>query len=831
MTSSFALSQVFLFLFGFGGLGLPLGMPPAPEDPLLANVAPEECLFYASWAGMAAPNPQSSNPTERLLAEPEVRQFVAEVDRQIRKAVGHAAEKEDPRARALIQDGSRWARVLLTHPAAVCVSQVKMGVKGPDVRAAAVVNLGEEAAEVRASLERQQKAFLGEAADTVQIEGSDWHRLKLDPAAPPIVWGLKGKYLFVGVGEGSIEDALKRARAGSPPNWLTAIGKQLPIPRRSTVSYINVKAIADLALPMAGQEAGAVVQALGLGNVTNVASVTGLDETGFVSKTLIGLDGDPAGLLGLVAEKPLTAADLRPIPRDATIGLAARIDAAGVLDAVQSIVAKIEPRAGEELSRELKRIADHMGIDLREDLLKPLGDVWCLYNAPSEGGLVITGLTLVVPVRDAERLAKTHARLLDQAQEALRRDDPRSRRGASIVQSEVAGRKMWHLLARDEDFPLAPAWCLTDKELIVALFPQNVKAYLTRGADYRSLAEAKGVADALEGENGPAKLAYQDTAALFEMVYPLLQIGAKYLVAEAAREGLELDLASLPSAASIRRHLRPGVTMVRRTPAGIEVSARQTLPGGSVGASAPLAIALLLPAVQSAREAARRSQSMNNLKQIALAMHNHHDAYRKLPAAYSVDKEGKPLLSWRVHILPFVESQALYRQFRLDEPWDSEHNKKLIERMPATYRSPNSRAEPGKTNYLAVRGKNMMFTGEKGTSFADIVDGLSNTAMVVEAGDRSAVIWTKPDDFEPSEENPTKGLLGLRPGGFNVALGDGSVRFLSQNIDPKVLWALFTRNGGEVIDYDALNRPARPRPMRPRETTPRKAEAPDARGE
>ncbi|MCL4191413.1 MAG: DUF1559 domain-containing protein, partial [Thermoguttaceae bacterium] len=105
-------------------------------------------------------------------------------------------------------------------------------------------------------------------------------------------------------------------------------------------------------------------------------------------------------------------------------------------------------------------------------------------------------------------------------------------------------------------------------------------------------------------------------------------------------------------------------------------------------------VALLLPAVQAAREAARRSQSMNNLKQIGLAMHNYYDSYRTLPAQANYDPQGKPLLSWRVQLLPFLEQQALYAQFHQDEPWDSAHNKTLIDKMPPVYRSASSKSPP-----------------------------------------------------------------------------------------------------------------------------------------
>jgi hypothetical protein len=231
---------------------------------------------------------------------------------------------------------------------------------------------------------------------------------------------------------------------------------------------------------------------------------------------------------------------------------------------------------------------------------------------------------------------------------------------------------------------------------------------------------------------------------------------------------------------------------------------RQTLPGGNVGASAPLAIALLLPAVSSARDAARRMQSMNNMKQIALAMHNYHDTHRAFPASYSADADGKPLLSWRVHVLPFIEHLELYKQFHLDEPWDSPHNKALISQMPEVYRSPSSSGEPGMSNYLGVAGDDGVFArpenGNKtGTRMSQIVDGTSNTLMTVEVPDESAVIWTKPGDFTPDATNPLAGLLGFRKGGFLGGMTDGSVRFISEDIDGGTLKLLFTKSDGQPV--------------------------------
>jgi prepilin-type N-terminal cleavage/methylation domain-containing protein len=211
-------------------------------------------------------------------------------------------------------------------------------------------------------------------------------------------------------------------------------------------------------------------------------------------------------------------------------------------------------------------------------------------------------------------------------------------------------------------------------------------------------------------------------------------------------------------------------------------------------------IGLLLPAVQAAREAARRMQCSNNLKQIGLALHNYADTYNNtFPPAYTTDKSGKPGLSWRVLILPYLEEQDLYKQFHLDEPWDSEHNKALVAKIPRVYVSPNYAGPPGRTNYLGIGGERGVLGGKNGVSFAQIIDGSSNTIMVVEASNASAVEWTKPDPFVPDTANPTKGLTGLRPGGFNALFADASVRFIAEKITPQLLNALFTYNGGEAV--------------------------------
>jgi Protein of unknown function (DUF1559) len=214
-------------------------------------------------------------------------------------------------------------------------------------------------------------------------------------------------------------------------------------------------------------------------------------------------------------------------------------------------------------------------------------------------------------------------------------------------------------------------------------------------------------------------------------------------------------------------------------------------------------VGLLLPAVQAARQAAQRMDSSNNLKQLGLAMHNYESAYRTLPATAILEKgTGKPLLSWRVAMLPFIEQAGLYNQFHLDEPWDSEHNIKLLEMMPATYQHKAKKVKPGHTVYLAPVNEETMLRKDELAKFAQITDGTSNTIMLVEAGEEAAVPWTKPDDLDIDFENLLDVIEKLKssagPEIFQACFGDGSVRAISINIDMDVLKALLTRAGGEV---------------------------------
>ncbi len=152
-------------------------------------------------------------------------------------------------------------------------------------------------------------------------------------------------------------------------------------------------------------------------------------------------------------------------------------------------------------------------------------------------------------------------------------------------------------------------------------------------------------------------------------------------------------------------------------------------------------------------------------------------------------------------ILPYVEQQKLYGEFKLDEAWDSPHNKKLLTTIPKCYVVPGiKQTAPGYTYYQGFFGKGGLFEGKRGTNLRDITDGTSNTFMIVEAG--KDVPWTKPEDIPFDPAKPLPKLGGLHKGGFYAALCDGSVRFISDKVSEKTLKAAVTRNGGEAMGKD-----------------------------
>jgi prepilin-type processing-associated H-X9-DG protein len=214
-------------------------------------------------------------------------------------------------------------------------------------------------------------------------------------------------------------------------------------------------------------------------------------------------------------------------------------------------------------------------------------------------------------------------------------------------------------------------------------------------------------------------------------------------------------------------------------------------------------VPLLLPALQQGREAARRAQCANNLRQIGLALHNYAEVNGALPPAFVADENGKPMHSWRVLILPYLDQQLLYDSYNFSEPWDGPNNSRLLSQMPAAYRCPSDPGSTGGTHtaYAGVFGEHSIFRGSKPVKWRDITDGTSNTLLVGES-DGAGIPWLKPDDIDV-ELHPSigdvNGFSSHHTGGVQFLMADGSVHFILQTTNPQTLKALFTRDTGDAV--------------------------------
>jgi hypothetical protein len=167
-------------------------------------------------------------------------------------------------------------------------------------------------------------------------------------------------------------------------------------------------------------------------------------------------------------------------------------------------------------------------------------------------------------------------------------------------------------------------------------------------------------------------------------------------------------------------------------------------------------------------------------------------------------KDGKPLHSWRVLLLPYLDQEDLYQQFKLDQPWDSPHNIQLLPRIPPAYCPP-----PGKISTLPAYhtichvfvGPGTAFEGPRGLKVPDdFPDGTSQTLSLVEAGE--PVPWTKPQELPYAADQPLPDLKGIFPDGFRARWVDASSCFVRKDVSEAALRAAITRNGGETIGAD-----------------------------
>lgn len=570
---------------------------------------------------------------------------------------------------------------------------------------------------------------------------------------------------------------------------------------------------------------GDLLEGLGLSSLEAAVTRTGYKDRAAWAEASLIAPGPRKGLLALLDQPTFTIADLPPLPPKPLTVLATGIDAGAIYDRLvgvfKDVSAKVEPQAVDQFDQGLAQVEGQLGFSIRQDLLGPLKGVMVL-AADGGGSQSIDSILMSLQVSDEPRFKSTLKKVFDMAAAA-------SNDAVAFETITKYGREMAVMRIRQAPI-VVPTICIDKKFAHIGLLPQAVEMALLRtDGKLPGWKPAGDTADALKLM--PAKMtgfSYSDAPMMYGRLIgqaPLL-LGFIQMGMVQLNPGMEFPLKAedLPPSELVAAPLFPNISVSTIDQEGAKSYSRNSLPGSEVFISTAglgVGAALLLPAVQQAREAARRTQSKNNLKQLMLAIHNFESTFGHLPPGTMPNAALQPeeRISWLASLLPYVELGPLYNQMDQKSAWDQGANEAISQTPLTVFVHPTMTGQaPAMSNYVGIAGlgaegptldaknpKAGAFAYEKKRGFRDVADGLSNTAFVAETNRGAPWMQGGESTIRPLTQQPyiggPDGIGGISVGGANVGMGDGSVRFISDKVDPKVMEALSTIAGGEPNDF------------------------------
>jgi hypothetical protein len=733
---------------------------------------------------------------------------------------------------------------------AICRRGVSVAVgfpKGHTVPRVVVVLHQASALAARLNEFAPQFASAERKAETLILRGRRVTRATFPSIGAELAWWLDGGNLVLVFGEGAIDAALDVADGKTPAlpstaNWRKFREEPKDF-RAIAAAWCDVAALRarygdqELQKRTDTQPAFTVAQlidVLGADRMRCLAWRCGLKGRAIVSEATIEAPTPRTGIMALADQAPISLVDLPPFPKESAGFAAVSFDWNKVygraLDTAHHIADTVALNGSAKVDETMQRVTAVLGFDLKTDLFDNLGHVACIYGDP-RSGIPGIGFGIALSVEKPDALQKTLKIALEKLQAAFPN-------GVTFAEEERLGRPVW--VFDLGQIPFHPAAAFDKHWLFLGLSPQAIQSALMR-VDGKLDGWKPSEADQAALDCVPKQfiaLSLADPRPFYEGVVtalPFLVTGLNQAAGpgnppgDGAGKRMAI-LADIPPAEILTRPMFPNVGALTVDAKGVRWQSRESAPALTASAfvGGPVAIALLLPAVQAAREAARRTESKNHLKQLALAMHNYHSANGSFPAGTHSNPQLKPdkRLSWLVDLLPYLEFRPIYDEMDLKKAWDDPANRKDVELPLALFMNPS--VGPPKDNVHAVTeyvgmaglgadGPTLPVTSPRAGVFAydrvtrieDIIDGTSNTIMISEC-DKDLGPWAAGGDAtirsltkKPYIDGPD-GLGGQHEGGCQVALADGSVRFVSRDIDPTLLEHLMTIAGHEQA---ALPRP------------------------
>ena len=572
------------------GLPLPVAVPPLPDEPALTRVVPADALGFLCWNGTAAADPKSPNLTERLAAEPEVRAMIT----QLRAAMIAATKRGDA---PVVTQVVTTVLDALTRPGCIFARESGNGAR-PLVEAGIVVKLdeaGKDAQNLLAELAKVLRENLSGATrphDDRTVDGVLFHSMGSDVDHAFLGWAeLDGWLALVLVGDNEIPAqivaGLRKNAPGIDGNAVyTQLLPDVQVARPSTKAFLDLKRLRATMLQHEVPEASldAAMAVLGLTGASAVASQSGLEGTGFSQRMRL-LVPVGTGLLGAIGTGPLNQDDLSHIPLDAQLALAMRLDARKLEAALVQVPALF---GGVNAASYERNFVDEFpqqmgGLRWREDLIDQLGNQLTLWNSPSQGGLLFTGLTALLPLRNAAAFGTSFGKLMEVVQKnvpdkaTVRTNDGRLRRHDGFLEQFRHGGATVHWLdVLDDDLFVAPAWTVVGQHVVASLMPQALRSTLDAMPPNPDQSLAK--LPQINKRGAATAMFYWHAKDLFALGYPLLLSAMKANDYDWQREGFDFDIADLPQPRTLLPHLGRELLLFGPAPGGYSLTRTGTLP-------------------------------------------------------------------------------------------------------------------------------------------------------------------------------------------------------------------------------------------------------------